>query len=562
MCSEKTNSKFFLNKKETLVSTLLFCVSLIICAFAQPHYSALLCMVASFVSFGLFFYSLKKVKSKRLRFALGLVWFFCVQASLLLWLATPDYQGVYVYFLLTLLCLLLGVQFGFLTALVGAKQEMKWPKILFLSALWTLFEWSRHFFLCGFIWNPVGLTLTALTHSAQLASLAGVYGLSFLVMLCNMAFYRGLVQKRIAAFRPWALLTALPFVFSFCYITYQSSRLEVQGGETLKIALVQTSIYPREKNFFPGYLSEYVNPYLQWERIMDILKSKGESTFDLIVLPEAAVGFDAKTFVYTYGLNAMESSGIDKACLAPSYAQKEEEKEGEVWRVNNLFFAKMIAHFFKSEVIIGLEEFDENTQESFVSAFFIQEGDKLPDRYDKRILLPVAEYLPGALFRKLALRYGMSQFFTHGIKAGVFDGRSQYYPTICYEECFGHQVRKGRLGGGKVLVNLSNDAWYPHSKLNYCHFDHGRLRAIENGVYQIRACNTGLTAAIDPFGRVIGSLESEYGCENIRDALVVHLPRGEIGTLYAKFGDITIITLCLAFIAFFGLYDRYKRKKT
>ena len=276
--------------------------------------------------------------------------------------------------------------------------------------------------------------------------------------------------------------------------------------------------------------------------------------------------FRPKNLVYEYSEQVGQFMGLHKPCfdakpyLQPPFAQKQKRVEHAVWKVNNLFFTKLVADFFDSEVIIGLEEQD---KENFLSAFFVKKGAEPYQRYDKRVLLPVAEYLPGAIFKKLALRYGMSQFFTHGTKAKVFEGKSAYYPTICYEECFGHKVREGKKRGGRLLINLSNDAWYPKSKLNYCHFDHGKLRSIENGVYQIRACNTGITAAIDPFGKIVAELKSETeDVEAIRDALVVELPHASISTLYAYLGDITIVTICFAFIAFFGLHDQYKRKKT
>ena len=297
MCSDNANSNklvSLLKKTSFWTRGLCFLSSWVICALAQPHKGWLFCALASFLGLGLFFSSLSLIKGKKRRFFAGFIWFFSLQCVLLLWLATPEYQGYYVYFLLTLLCSLLGLQFGLFTWLVPTcRQELSMPKILFLSALWTLLEWSRLFFLCGFIWNPLGLTLTATPYLAQLASLTGVYGLSFLVMLCNLLFYKAVLQKKTKAAASWVVATAFPLVFSFCYIFVQSPRLEQQADSTLKIALVQTSIYPPEKNFFYKHQEAYINPYLQWKRIVDILKQKKEESFDLIVLPEAAVPFSA-----------------------------------------------------------------------------------------------------------------------------------------------------------------------------------------------------------------------------------------------------------------------------
>mgnify|MGYP001235329314 CR=1 FL=1 len=186
MCSlniDKTNKLF---SKGRLA---LFFVSMLLCALAQPHRGWLLCTLVSFAGFGLFFYATRFTRGKA-RFLLALSWFFCVQVALLFWLATPMYQGLYVYGLLTLLSTLLGLQFAFFTMWVPTGRPVGILEGLMLSSVWTLLEWVRLFFLCGFVWNPLGLTLTATPYLAQLASIWGVYGLSFIVMCCNLSLYR------------------------------------------------------------------------------------------------------------------------------------------------------------------------------------------------------------------------------------------------------------------------------------------------------------------------------------------------------------------------------------
>ncbi|PCI78376.1 apolipoprotein N-acyltransferase [Candidatus Aerophobetes bacterium] len=564
-----TKNNLLVRAKVEVLNLLLFFLSLAIFVFARPYLSTFFCHCASFFGMGLFFYSIRHVELKKYRFLIGVAWFFCVQAALLNWLATPDYQGFYVYGLHSILCLLLAVQFGLLILFLP-RQSVSWKQVFFLSSLWTLFEWSRLFFLCGFIWNPVGLTLTASVYTAQLAAFFGVYGLSWCVMFFNLVFYKSLMQKKLKNIGVWLLFCCIPIFVSFCYISVQKQVLAKQKGSSLKIALVQTAIYPAEKNLFMERKDQFVNPYVQWQRIGQTLQNKQQKSFDLIVLPEAAVSFSAKACVYTYDeakkiVAGWASNPLDsRELLTYPYAQKEMQEGQIFWRVNNLFFAKMLALCFDSEVIIGLEESVwGGGGDSYASAFFIQKDKAVPMRYDKRVLLPVAEYLPGEILRSLALRYGMTGFFTHGNEAGVFEGKGRYFPTICYEECFGDKVRQGKKEGGNLLVNLSNDAWYPHSRLNYTHFDHGRVRSIENGVYQVRACNTGVTAALDPFGRVVGELKGVGGsCDNLRDALVVHIPSKHVNTLYARFGDAWIVAICLSILVFFLLNGLFKRKKT
>ena len=131
-------------------------------------------------------------------------------------------------------------------------------------------------------------------------------------------------------------------------------------------------------------------------------------------------------------------------------------------------------------------------------------------RYEKRILLPIAEYIPFNWVKKFALKYGIADSFTPGLEAKVFQmGRVKTGVSICYEETFGNLMRANRAKGADLLINLTNDAWYPDSRLPSVHYLHGRLRAVELGIPLLRSCNTGVTCGIDALGRTIGMLPFE-----------------------------------------------------
>src|SRR5262249_32659659 len=139
-------------------------------------------------------------------------------------------------------------------------------------------------------------------------------------------------------------------------------------------------------------------------------------------------------------------------------------------------------------------------------------------RYEKRVLVPLAEYMPFKWCESLAKAYGIVSFYTPGKEAKVFEGFLPFAASICYEETFPDLIREGRLKGAEAFVNITNDNWYPNSKLPRQHFDHGKLRAIENGVPLFRACNSGVTTAVDSLGRICGRLEAAKG------ALFVEVP--------------------------------------
>ena len=198
-------------------------------------------------------------------------------------------------------------------------------------------------------------------------------------------------------------------------------------------------------------------------------------------------------------------------------------------------------------MVIGLDDSDEATGENYNAAFHLIPHKIAINRYEKRVLLPLAEYLPFSFLKPLVARYGITDFFTHGKESKVFEGRYPLNISICYEECFSHLIREGKLGGAKLFVNVTNDAWYPSSRLHLTHFAHGKLRAIENGVPLVRACDTGVTAAVDSLGRTVGQLGQE-NLELQRGALVVEVQLYTYSTLYTFLGDYLIVALSFALI--------------
>ncbi|MBI3211752.1 MAG: hypothetical protein HYZ47_03600 [Simkania negevensis] len=277
--------------------SLIFLISFIIVAFGQPSRSLVLSILASCIGYGLCFISLLEVRKRKNRFLLAGAWFTLVQMVELGWLATPEYHGWYIIFVYLLLSLFLGLQFALLSLFLS--QYLKWDRILFLTSLWTLFEWGRLFIFCGFSWNPVGLALTAPLYPSQMASLGGIFFLSFWVILVNLLFLKGYLERRKKGFLTWGALALFPYFFGFCHLSFHER--EQQGKEMLHVALLQTGLRVEEKVFFGDRSTSFVSPYTQWEKILGYLEQKERGRpLDLIVLPEAALPFSANSPVYFY----------------------------------------------------------------------------------------------------------------------------------------------------------------------------------------------------------------------------------------------------------------------
>ena len=165
-------------------------------------------------------------------------------------------------------------------------------------------------------------------------------------------------------------------------------------------------------------------------------------------------------------------------------------------------------------------------------------------QYDKMHLVPFGEYVPGWAFpQKIGKITGEVGDFIPGTSCRVAqtpEGTMGIF--ICYEDIFPQLVRRIALAGAQVLVNISNDAWYGDSAAAFQHVEMARFRAIENRRYLLRATNDGITALIDPYGRV----EKQLGRYQ-RTVLSANFGYRSSQTFYTEHGDI-FAWLCVALV--------------
>jgi apolipoprotein N-acyltransferase len=166
-------------------------------------------------------------------------------------------------------------------------------------------------------------------------------------------------------------------------------------------------------------------------------------------------------------------------------------------------------------------------------------------QYDKMHLVPFGEYVPAWAFPdkigKITAEAGNFVPGTSYRVAPTPEGAIGIF--ICYEDIFPQLVRRVTLAGAQVLVNISNDAWYGDSAAAYQHLEMARFRAIENRRYLLRATDDGITALIDPYGRVEKQIPRR--CTMVLPAQFSYC-RGQ--TFYTKHGDV-FAWLCTALAA-------------
>lgn len=547
-----------------------FLISSFLASFGQPAWSSLLGLCAVFFSISLITYVLVFVKNLRVRFFLAALWFFLTQSVQLSWLLTFETQGLYIVFAYGSLALFLSLQFGLFSLFFSKERLNSMLGILCLSSLWVILEYSRLFVFSGFSFNPLGLFLAGNLYSMQLASIAGVYGLSFLVVLINLLTLYTFFWKK--AYRRQYVY----FSFLFCLLAFSWFRVhfpsvwkEKTQNETRfqNVVLVQTALSIAEKRGL-GYLGKDTkmrHPLDQWLHILHLLVEHKKKPIDLIVLPEYVVPFawDQPFYPLSWVKLALETVlGPEVLDKIPSLDVKKDSL-GEL-KVGNEYWVRCLAHIFNAEIVAGLdfEKKSQGNDKVYASVFHYDPRIRTWDRYDKQVLLPMAEYIPFDWCRKIAARYGIQGSFERGKNSKVFHGMSSMGINVCYEITLPFLVHQNRILGADLLLEVSNDAWYPDTKLPLQHFSLARLRALENGLPLLRACNTGVTVALDGLGKIKALVGKKPGdAEWQAEAIYTPISLERFFTFYSKWGDKFIIylsTLLSLFLPFLKLKSLIK----
>lgn len=198
-----------------------------------------------------------------------------------------------------------------------------------------------------------------------------------------------------------------------------------------------------------------------------------------------------------------------------------------------------LAETARAPMIVGdiavVQEPGQTGNSVYNSASFVAPDGRFVGRYDKMHLVPFGEYVP---FKSLLSFAGSltSQVgqMTHGKQRVVFlQGGNRYGVFICYEAIFANEVRQFVRLGANVLVNISDDGWYGDTSAPWQHLNIARMRAIENDRWLLRDTNNGITAAIDPYGRVIQSVPRHR-----ETSLFAHFDYISATTFYTRHGDV------------------------
>jgi apolipoprotein N-acyltransferase len=406
------------------------------------------------------------------------------------------------YGILLLLVIYVGLYVGVFAA-GWAWSLRRWPRgtVLIVPALWVALEWIRAQALSGFPWASLGYSQYLNRPLIQVADVASVYGVSFALVLGNVVIAQLLsaaVQRRWKGVGMPCALGAGCLAAVWCYGGWRLHQTEaaVSGPDTLTVALLQGNI----------------EQSLKWddtarEAIFSIyrgltLEAAADPEVDLIVWPEAATPFlFANDRVFqSRQLRLAQDAGLPLLFGSPTYAR------------------------------------DGDQDVMYNSAFLVGPDATVRGRYDKVHLVPFGEYIP---LRRLL-------FFLDKLVAGIGDFRSgeaytvmsipqgRFGVLICFEAIFPDLVRHFVRHGAQFLVNITNDAWFGYSPASYQHLSMVVFRAVETRLPVVRAANTGISAVIDPTGRL-----TQQTALFVRTWIKAPItPAAAATTVYTRWGDL------------------------
>jgi apolipoprotein N-acyltransferase len=482
---------------------ILYVLSWFIVAFASGTLLTWLMPVAAACGYALFWRSIEGMKS---RFTLSTLWWLGVNMVQLSWVATTTYNGPLMWLVYLFVALGQAPLFGILNKYL--------PPLGFAGA-WAILEWGRQFFLCGFPFAPVGAALGKWTVGLQLASVIGSSGLTLVVLLTNALLY----EKGRSAW--W--LACLPYVAGGIIFL---GPVDHQGN--LQVALIEPKITPPVAGDHPEGWRQVRGPYENWALYFPALEQLREQRIDIIGFPEAA-------FVDLGDIDHMEFMPIDRMLCSLFGEGVREHYPDHGPLVSHAFVLQVISNYLGVEVIAGLMA----NVPGGVANSAVHFKPRSPHAiYGKRRLLPVAESMSLPIFRMIGADFGIFDSFTPAKGPMLFKGMWAIYPTVCYEETFSQASLEAAKLGADLLFNVTNDGWYPRSRLDLEQRSLAQLRSIETGRPSLRACNTGGSGGFNAKGEPLVGRQ-------IGDVVTLTCPIEKKKTLYTLFGDVFLFALSL-----------------
>lgn len=390
-------------------------------------------------------------------------------------------------------------------ALLGSHRGGA-PLAVTAPALWVGLDLLRsHAGFLALPWATLGQSQHADLAVLQVASLGGEAAVTFLVVMANVAIAQWLPDRSVRSARAgMATLATVTIVHAGGAFALASPATE----PSLTVAAVQPAIGLQERDTAAGRAAV-------WRRLESLTREASALRPGLIVWPETSVGDPRHDAALAERLAALSISVGVPIVIGAAETEK-----------------------FAAATNVGLST---GEREAWNSAYLIADGAVVGEPYRKRVLMPFGEYLPlrGTLPWPDSLvpdivdvRAGDEDV---GFQIAASPSPIRIATTICWESEFAWLARAGVADGARILVQLTNDAWFGDSRAAAQHNLASVLRAVENGVPVVLASNTGPSQVIDAHGRVLSRVDG-FGRAGVAVAAVAIGSAG--GTWYSRTGDV------------------------
>ena len=466
-------------------------------------------------------------------FRLGLLTGFIHYQTLSYWLFhTMNTYGGLPWFLsipiMVLISLYLALYIGVFSACLCTFARKPVICLLMIPFLWVVLEYIRTYFLSGLPWALLGYSQYKILPLIQISDVTGVYGVSFIIAAVNGMLFMGTLTyfKRIwfgqEVTKPLSItavtsgIVLLGIVWHYGVLRLEQINQLIAQSPKAVITAIQGNIDQSQK--WDLRFQKYVT-----QKYIDLSVKTQPEKSELIVWPETAT-----PFYLTYDkpltrmvVDGIKTAGCDFLIGSPSFA------------------------------------YDNSKVRYYNSAFLVRSTGTVDGKYDKAHLVPFGEYVP---LKKWLPFMGKIVEHVGDFQAGkkgetLLWGNTRLGILICFEIIFPDLSRIATDHGARLLINLTNDAWYGKTSAPYQHFSMSIFRAVENRRALVRSANTGISGFIDPVGKSYGETDIYIHATSTQSVALL-----KTKSLYTRFGDV-FAWICIAVTVLLAGIGSLKRTK-
>ncbi len=410
------------------------------------------------------------------------------------WIALAVFQGLFI------------LAFIVATKAIGTRLGA-WGRMILPPCMWVVCEWGRSLGMFGFTWGDLGYSQYKFLPIVQISSIAGVWGVSFLLVLFNASLANLLPaihateRERRAAWRGFSAVLALVIaVLAYGYMSL--ARPIDRTGAPIRVAVIQG-------NISQDIDDTYVYSEEAWRAYESMTLLAASTGVDLVVWPETVV---------------------------PGYVGSDPYVQHRLAE---------LASAAKSKLLVGGLG-DGGHSDVYNSVFLIGPGTGILGRYSKVHLVPFGEFVPARKYMPFLQYYMVRPFdVSPGLGYNLTEaGQCRIGTAICFESTFPDISRQMTERGADVLCVVTDDEWFGRTAAAEQHMAKSVLRAAENGRYLIRSASSGISVIIDPRGRIL--CRAGLNCAAV---LKSDIRPQTVTTFYTRHGDWLIyISIGIVFV--------------